>query len=394
VADEETATVRRVDTAGIVTTVVGNRRRGRPLEGAEATQTPLSPVRSLSRTATGRVLLGSEDGAVRSLDLDGRIRTLVAPSARPAPVFDALELADGRIAVADAAGVRMVRPDGSAERLLRTRPLAPAMPEPALYQDGLPASRAVLGRVGALAEDPLGGLLAAVDDVLALVPPETGTGRQAIAIAPATLREALRGRAVLETTLGGTAQLRLLRAGREQAASTVELPPGRSTVPLPGRLTSRVHVLAVTIEAHDGRAAADALRVLTGPTLAETDARRTLQWQLALDNGSPGVAFQPRSCTRGGPRDLRCTYRAYDAEGGSPSDATELDRRTVRLTVGADGRPRVRGLEAGRDARASSRTGSAVSPMLPLGRRPSDRCLQAAGGVSRQPLHRTPTRVA
>lgn len=74
-ADSNTCRVRRVDAAGIITTIVGNGACGDAGDGGQALQASLSPV-SVAVAADGRILLGTDDDTIREVGVDGIIRTL------------------------------------------------------------------------------------------------------------------------------------------------------------------------------------------------------------------------------------------------------------------------------------------------------------------------------
>ena len=340
IADRQTRTVRRVDAAGVVTTVAGNRRRGVPAEGAQATRAPLPGVVGVNVRRDGALLLAGEDGVVREVGTDARIRSLLGGRRFPG-LTEALDLPDGALALIDATGIQRVAPDGAAVRQVKAFDPGDA-PQGRVYQHGRPLADAVLNAPIRLAADPAGGLAVATSDGVNLIAGEGETRRQAIAIDPETLATARNGRVTLHSTLGGTATLRMLFGTRRVAATTVTVPPGRSVVALPGPVASRVHTLTATIEASEGRVAADAVRVLPGKTLALRDARTILVDRVADELGDLGIGFRSGGCVRRSALNVRCRVIAYDTE--APRGRSDpLDITTARLRVGADGLPRVAG---------------------------------------------------
>lgn len=74
-ADSNACRVRRVDGAGIITTIVGNGLCDDGGDGGQALQASLSPV-SVAVAADGRILMGTADDTIREVGVDGVIRTL------------------------------------------------------------------------------------------------------------------------------------------------------------------------------------------------------------------------------------------------------------------------------------------------------------------------------
>jgi hypothetical protein len=78
-ADLDNRRIRAVNLkTGIVRTVAGNGQKGVPEDGAKATEAPLVDPRAVIADAKGRVYILERSGnALRAVDLDGRIKTLV-----------------------------------------------------------------------------------------------------------------------------------------------------------------------------------------------------------------------------------------------------------------------------------------------------------------------------
>jgi DNA-binding beta-propeller fold protein YncE len=78
-ADLDNRRIRTVDlTTGIVTTVAGNGKRGRPKDGAEARQSPLIDPRAVAVDARGKIYILERSGyALRVVGPAGKIRTVV-----------------------------------------------------------------------------------------------------------------------------------------------------------------------------------------------------------------------------------------------------------------------------------------------------------------------------
>lgn len=81
IADLTNKRVRRVDLAtGIVTTVAGNGEEGVPADGAIAAESPLVDPRAVTADDEGNVyVLERRGNALRVVDTNGRVRTLIKP---------------------------------------------------------------------------------------------------------------------------------------------------------------------------------------------------------------------------------------------------------------------------------------------------------------------------
>ncbi|MFF9642906.1 NHL domain-containing protein [Kitasatospora aureofaciens] len=111
VADEMNHRVRRVDPAGVITTVAGDGSRGEAGDGGAATAAQLSCPCSVAVDASG-VLYVADAGnrRVRRVDGQGVITTVVAEPEPFLPTGVAVD-ADGVLHVADVAGRRVLRLD-------------------------------------------------------------------------------------------------------------------------------------------------------------------------------------------------------------------------------------------------------------------------------------------
>jgi streptogramin lyase len=116
VADLKNARLRRIDLASVtVTTVAGNGKSGRPIDGGRATETPLAGPRAACQAEDGTIYLALREGNALVAIRDGTIRTVVNASGKsghagdggPAreallagPKFVALD-SHGRVLIAD-----------------------------------------------------------------------------------------------------------------------------------------------------------------------------------------------------------------------------------------------------------------------------------------------------
>lgn len=107
VADLTNKRIRRIDLAsGVVTTVAGNGQEGVPADGAVAADSPLVDPRAVTADAEGNVyVLERRGNALRVVEKDGRIRTLIKPGDIAPDLNGPKHLCmdrDGNVIIADA----------------------------------------------------------------------------------------------------------------------------------------------------------------------------------------------------------------------------------------------------------------------------------------------------
>lgn len=128
IADTNNDVIRKVGSDGIIQTIAGNGQEGYEGDGGPARAAKLNSPQSLAIDAAGRILVGDEhNDAIRVLELDGTIRTLVGSKgpgfsgdggpASQAQIADPENLwvrKDGSIliSVRDNARLRIISPDG------------------------------------------------------------------------------------------------------------------------------------------------------------------------------------------------------------------------------------------------------------------------------------------
>jgi len=88
VADLGNRRVRMIDLkAGVISTVAGNGKDGIPAEGAIANQSPLQDPRAVAVDSHGTLyVLERRGNALRAVDSEGKIRTLIKPASKPASI--------------------------------------------------------------------------------------------------------------------------------------------------------------------------------------------------------------------------------------------------------------------------------------------------------------------
>ena len=128
VADLGNRRIRRIEIeSGIVTTVAGNGTSGVPEDGARATESPLVDPRAVAVDGKGNVYILERNGnALRVLDREGRIRTLIAPGTVKPDMKGPKHLCvarDGSIIIADAENHLVRRYAGGVLTTLETGPL-------------------------------------------------------------------------------------------------------------------------------------------------------------------------------------------------------------------------------------------------------------------------------
>ena len=128
IADSNNDVIRKVGSDGIIHTIAGNGQEGYDGDGGPARAAKLNTPQSLAVDAAGRIYIGDEhNDAIRVLELDGTIRTLVGSKgpgfsgdggpASQAQIADPENLwirKDGSIliSVRDNARLRIITPDG------------------------------------------------------------------------------------------------------------------------------------------------------------------------------------------------------------------------------------------------------------------------------------------
>jgi DNA-binding beta-propeller fold protein YncE len=195
VADIKNARLRRIDLAsGTVTTVAGNGQSGKPIDGAQATETPLAGPRAACQAKDGTIYLALREGNALIEIKDGTIRTVVNESGKAGyagdggPGRDALLAGpkyvsldcEGRVLIADTENHCIRRYDPANGRI----ELVAGMPPRGGTTVGPDLLSTQLMRPHGACLDPAGRLVIADSDndrILVGVPPQS---RAAVPIAP------------------------------------------------------------------------------------------------------------------------------------------------------------------------------------------------------------------
>lgn len=122
VADLNNRRVRAIDLrSGIVSTVAGNGAAGVPADGAKAAESPLMDPRAVAADAKGNLyILERRGNALRVVDRDGKIRTLVGPGTVKPDMNGPKHLTvdrKGRVVIADAENHLIRRYDPATRQL-------------------------------------------------------------------------------------------------------------------------------------------------------------------------------------------------------------------------------------------------------------------------------------
>ena len=168
IADSSNHRIRRVDTAGTITTVAGNGTAGFGGDGVRATATPLNSPRGVAFDGSGRLIIADTfNHRVRMIDDDGIIQTLVGGREEgiAGTPTDAAELIFPRTVVVDERR-RMIIADSGGHRILRVAPAGDTIilagtGLPGFSGDGFPARQARVFSPAGIAVDGGGNILVA-----------------------------------------------------------------------------------------------------------------------------------------------------------------------------------------------------------------------------------------
>jgi hypothetical protein len=316
--------VRRVDSAGIITTVAGTGESGFTGDGGPATRARLSlageefdETGGLAALPNGGFLVADAGNArVRAVDAAGLIRT-VAGDGRPGATGDGraatrahlefpvalLTNPDGSWLIGDLnKTIRRVASDGTISTVAGKAHRAVTLLGHGIgifNGEGLTPRHASVVPVG-LARAADGTLLIATGDrnrVLAIARPESSL--PAVAITRTHISRT-RLTAAFTTTIAGQAHLAVTRRGATSRTVDAPVRPGRARLDVPVPSTPGVYRVTLTVRAQTTTEAA--VGVLIGPLQAGTARRAVYRYADAAQEGNGHIV----ACHRFGPRRIDC----------------------------------------------------------------------------------------
>jgi hypothetical protein len=337
IADLRSHRIRRVDTAGRISTVAGTGAAGSDGDGGKALDARIGSPIAVGAYPDGSYLIahGLDQLRVRRVGVDGTISTVAGggategePCSRTPQPATSLQffaegfgdigmLADGGFLITGSAAVRQVSPQGTIVALTCS-PFGPRYRPDGrdIYVDGRPLRSAFLDGYGAdvaVAED---GSIVLDDDSgesdLTLIATPGASRRLAVALAPATLRTIHKRQVELVTTAPATVDLRVYQRRRLKIRVVSDVPGGESVVDLADHLGPGLHQLRVIARAADGRMATHSLHVLGTPQVPIRLAKRLMKgyfYGSEVGEGEGNVRLSP--CRPIGPRRVRCRARGH-----------------------------------------------------------------------------------
>ena len=237
IADPDARRVRRIDPAGVISTVAGSGAVGPSGDGGPAAAAGLSAPVDVAALPGGGFAIVDRSAEIRPdtpsllrvVDASGTIRTILA-----AGLDRVAASADGSLYTVDwtdeDGAVTRVAPDGARTTVARVRqdrvgisPFLPVAGDP-FGSDAIEAD--------AIAAAPDGGVLVGADFAVQYVPP-AAAALLATAILPATRRVTPDFAVTLTTTIPAGLRVELWRRGRRFARVGAFAPGGTTVVPIP-----------------------------------------------------------------------------------------------------------------------------------------------------------------
>ena len=362
IADVRNHRVRRVDSAGVISTVAGTGMPGSDGDGGPAARARLTRPVAVSAYPDGSYLIahGTRQVLVRRVAVDGTIstvaggggvsRALVEPCPReprsatslslsPGGFGDIAALADGGFLLSDSSGLLEVSPAGTVVALTCS-PFATSYPEDGreLYVAGRPLASVLLGGASDVAVDTDGTIVLDSEfgaSSLALIARPGATRRLAVAITPATLSSIHRGEIVVASTLAAAVEVRAYQRKRLVARLAGHVAAGDTVLDLADRLPPGINTLRLTAQTEDGRRAAHSLRVLGTATVSTRLAKRFIRDYFYWSMVGEGVGYIRLSrCRHNGPRNVRCRARGQaNGERVRTSYRIQLRRNGVVVII-------------------------------------------------------------
>ena len=341
IADARNHRVRRVDTAGRISTVAGTGIAGSDGDGGPAARARLTKPVAVSAYPDGSYLIahGKQQTLVRRVASDGTISTVagggVPRTASDEPCSrrsrsatslhiatdgfgDVAALADGGFLLTGAGGLLKVSAQGTVVALMCPPPAFTSPPDGrAIYVAGRPLAAALFGSDGYgerdVAVDADGTIV--LDEgfgvsALALIATPGVTRRLAVAITPATLATIHRGELVVASTLSAAVELRAYHRKHLVAHVRGHVDAGETVLDLDDRLPPGINNLRLTARTEDGRRAAHSLRVLGTAAVSTRLAKRFIRDYFYWSQVGEGEGYIRLSrCRRHGARNVRCRAR-------------------------------------------------------------------------------------
>ena len=309
IADPDARRVRRIDPAGVISTVAGSGAVGPSGDGGPAAAAGLSAPVDVAALPGGGFAIVDRSAEIRPdtpsllrvVDASGTIRTILA-----AGLDRVAASADGSLYTVDwtdeDGAVRRVAPDGARTTVARVRqdrvgisPFLPVAGDP-FGSDAIEAD--------AIAAAPDGGVLVGADFAVQYVPP-AAAALLATTILPATRRVTPDFAVTLTTTIPAGLRVELWRRGRRFARVGAFAPGGTTVVPIPGRFEPGEYQLRVRATA-GGQVSGARAAVLVGGLLPMAFARDWLRSRLDLFETYENQAPYTIHCRRLGRRRIDC----------------------------------------------------------------------------------------
>jgi hypothetical protein len=356
--------VRRVDSAGIITTVAGTGRSGFSGDGGPASRARLSIGNDATLSAGGLAALPgggflvADDGnhRVREVDPGGLIHTVAgdgrqgasgdggpATRARLTAPLGLLTNADGSWLVGDVNGtIRRVAPDGTISTVVGSRRGALMLTGHGIgifNGEGLAASHAAVVPVD-LARAGDGSLLIANGRgrVLAITGPLSSLPAVAIT---ATHVSPKRLTVEFISTVSGRAHLAVTQRGRASRDVDAEISPGRARVGVPVPSRPGVYRAELTVRGATAAPPAATVGLLVGPLQAGIARHAVYRYADASEESNGHI----KTCHRFGARRIDCENR----------DDGEFCLSMNAVTVGDSGLVRFRNYDCPRHGQARFR---------------------------------------
>jgi hypothetical protein len=357
IADIDNHRIRRVDPAGLISTVAGTGRPGSDGDGGAATAARLTAPRHLAAYPDGSYLIvhGPPDCElnpdcevrVRRVDPTGRITTVAGVGRRgtsqscrgirgPATSLRILAdaftggiaaLPDGGFMVAahflgddyeaKTGGLMRVSADGVVTPVLCASSAFPGRADGRdLYLSGRAVDDAFRDFLSSdLAVTADGNIVLSYgfrNTWLRMLAAPGRSQRFAVAVAPGTLASVYGGRVMIAATDAATVRVSVFRKRRLLLETAGQVQPGENVMRLPRRLGSGVHDVRVLATTADGRAATARLAVLGRPRITIAYAKRRLRREFADSLAGEGTGgLRLSNCRRHGPRRVRCRAAFY-----------------------------------------------------------------------------------